>query len=81
MDQVRAKVRLKHCSLRTEQAYTGWIKRYILHFGKRHPRGLGASNVKQFLSRSQTEALIIIQSRRYRLAILANATSMPFIIT
>ncbi|MGD7035518.1 phage integrase N-terminal SAM-like domain-containing protein [Methylotuvimicrobium buryatense] len=50
MDQVRAKIRLKHYSIRTEQAYTEWIKRYILHFGKRHPRGLGASEVEQFLT-------------------------------
>jgi hypothetical protein len=33
-DQVRGKIRLKHYSIRTEQAYTDWIKRYILHFDK-----------------------------------------------
>lgn len=50
LDQVRAKIRLKHYSIRTEQAYTDWIKRYILHFGKRHPRDMGASEVAQFLT-------------------------------
>jgi len=50
LDQVRAKIRLKHYSIRTEQAYTDWIKRFILHFGKRHPRDLGASEVEQFLT-------------------------------
>jgi len=50
LDQVRAKIRLKHYSIRTEQAYTDWIKRYILHFGKRCPRDLGASEVEQFLT-------------------------------
>jgi len=50
LDQVRAKIRLKHYSIRTEQAYADWIKRYILHFGKRHPRDLGASEVEQFLT-------------------------------
>ena len=50
LDQVRAKIRLKHYSIRTEQAYANWIKRYILHFGKRHPRDLGASEVEQFLT-------------------------------
>jgi hypothetical protein len=29
LDQVRDKIRLKHYSIRTEQAYTDWIKRYI----------------------------------------------------
>ncbi len=33
-----------------EQGYTGWIKRYILHFDKRHPRDMGASQVEQFLA-------------------------------
>ena len=34
LDQVRGKIRLKHYSIRTEQAYTVWIKRFILHFDK-----------------------------------------------
>ena len=41
---------LKHYSLRTEQAYLDWIKRFILHFGKRHPRELGAPEVEAFLT-------------------------------
>ncbi len=50
LDQVRGKIRLKHYSIRTEQAYTDWSKRYILHFDKRHPRDLGAVEVEQFLT-------------------------------
>lgn len=50
LDQVRGKIRLKHYSIRTEQAYTDWIKRYILHFDKRHPKDLGAAEVEQFLT-------------------------------
>jgi len=50
LDQVRGKIRLKHYSIRTEQAYTDWIKRFVLHFGKRHPRDLGAAEVEQFLT-------------------------------
>lgn len=50
LDQVRGKIRLKHYSLRTEQAYVDWIKRYILHFDKQHPRDLGAVEVEQFLT-------------------------------
>lgn len=48
LDQVRGKIRLKHYSIRTEQAYTDWIKRYILHFDKQHPKDLGAVQVEQF---------------------------------
>ncbi len=50
LDQVRAKIRLKHYSLRTEQAYVDWIKRYIRHHGKRHPREMGAVEVEAFLT-------------------------------
>lgn len=38
LDQVRDKIRLKYYSTRTKQAYKDWIERYILNFGKRHPR-------------------------------------------
>ncbi len=41
LDQVRAKIRVKHYSIRTEQAYVDWIKRFILHFDKRHPNEMG----------------------------------------
>ncbi|MDH4216174.1 MAG: integron integrase [Gallionella sp.] len=50
LDQVRGKIRFKHYSIRTEQAYLDWIKRFVLHFGKRHPRDLGAAEVEQFLT-------------------------------
>ena len=60
MDEVRRRIRLKHYSLRTEQAYCGWIRRFIFANGKRHPRELGAGDVERFLSglavRSQVSA-------------------------
>jgi len=37
LDQVREATRLRHLSLRTEQAYFGWIRRYVLFHDKRHP--------------------------------------------
>jgi len=42
LDQVRARIRFKHYSIRTEQAYTDWIKRFVRHFDKMHPREMGA---------------------------------------
>jgi integron integrase len=50
LDQVRGKIRLKHYSLRTEQTYLDWIKRFIRHHGKRHPREMGAPEVEAFLT-------------------------------
>jgi hypothetical protein len=49
LDQVRGKIRLKHYSIRTEQAYVDWIKRFVLHFDKRHPAEMGAREVEAFL--------------------------------
>ena len=50
LDQVRGKIRLKHYSIRTEQAYVDWIKRFVLHFDKRHPNEMGAREVEGFLT-------------------------------
>jgi integron integrase len=50
LDRVRDKIRLKHYSLRTEQAYVDWIKRFIWHHGKRHPGDMGAPEVEAFLT-------------------------------
>ncbi len=50
LDQVRTRLRAKHYSLRTEEAYVHWIKRYILFHGKRHPCEMGAPEVEAFLS-------------------------------
>ncbi|MBU1424410.1 MAG: integron integrase [Gammaproteobacteria bacterium] len=50
LDLVRDKLRVKHYSIRTEQTYTGWIKRYIYFHGKRHPKDMGAAEVEAFLT-------------------------------
>ena len=43
-------IRFKHYCIRTEKSYTDWIKRYILHFDKQHPKDLGAAEVERFLT-------------------------------
>lgn len=50
LDQVVARLRVKHYSLRTEKTYVDWIKRYIWFHGKRHPQEMGAPEVEAFLS-------------------------------
>ncbi len=50
LDQVRELLRIRHYSIRTEQAYLQWIKRFILFHGKRHPRDMGAEELTRFLS-------------------------------
>lgn len=50
MDQVRDVLRVHHYSLRTEQSYLQWIRRYILFHGKRHPREMGEEEISAFLT-------------------------------
>src|SRR5436190_15473583 len=50
LDQVSDVARLRHLSLRTEQAYRTWIKRYILFHQKRHPKDLNEEHIRQFLT-------------------------------
>lgn len=58
LDQVRDKIRLKHYSIRTEQAYTDWIKRVVLFHNKRHPNAMGAGEVEQFLTHLAVEGKV-----------------------
>jgi integron integrase len=50
LDQVRDKLRVKHYSIRTEQTYSDWIKRYIYFHDKRHPKDMGAREIEAFLT-------------------------------
>jgi len=50
LELVREALRLRHYSLRTEQAYAYWVKRFVLFHSKRHPREMGAAEVASFLS-------------------------------
>jgi integron integrase len=50
LDQVRDLIRLRHYSIRTEEAYSRWIKEYILYHQKRHPSQMGEHEVSEFLS-------------------------------
>jgi integron integrase len=50
LDEVRTVLRVRHYSIRTEQAYLQWIRRFILFNDKRHPADMGAVEVSAFLS-------------------------------
>ncbi len=49
-DQLRGAIRLKQYSLRTEETYVGWYRRFVLWHGKRHPREMGTAEVEAFLT-------------------------------
>ncbi len=50
LDSVRHAIRLKHYSLRTEEAYLFWIKKYIHFHNVRHPQEMREEEIRQFLT-------------------------------
>lgn len=50
LDRVRLAIRVRHYSIRTEEAYVNWIRRYIVYHGKKHPSAMGAEEINAFLS-------------------------------
>lgn len=55
LDRLRAKTRLLHYSIRTEEAYADWCKRFILFHHKRHPSEMGGAEIERFLTHLATE--------------------------
>jgi integron integrase len=50
LERVRDAIRSRHYSLRTEQAYIFWVRRFILFHRKRHPETMGESEITEFLT-------------------------------
>ena len=50
LDQVRDAVRVKHYSIRTEQTYVAWTRRFVVYHNMRHPLEMGESEVEAFLT-------------------------------
>ncbi|HWO99322.1 MAG TPA: integron integrase [Methylococcus sp.] len=55
LDRLREAIRLRHYSIRTEQVYVDWVRRFILFHGKRHPQEMGAAEVTAFLTHLAVE--------------------------
>lgn len=50
LERMRIHLRTRHYSIRTEEAYIDWARRFILFHDKRHPQDMGAAEVEAFLS-------------------------------
>jgi integron integrase len=70
LDEIRSRLRLKRYSLRTEQAYLYWIRRYIQANGRRHPRELDGVAVERFLSRLATQDNVVPSTQNQALSAL-----------
>jgi integron integrase len=67
MDRVRSELRVRHYSIRTEEAYTSWIRRYI-QFHRRHPRDLDGEDLNRFLTHLAEEGRVAVSTQRQALS-------------
>lgn len=70
LDRVRLRIRRLGLAIRTEEAYVGWIRRFILACDKRHPETMGAREVEWFLSRLASEGKVSASTQNQALAAL-----------
>jgi site-specific recombinase XerD len=68
--RVRGAIRVRHYSLRTEEAYVYWIRRYVVYSGKRHPSELGPGHVTAFLSHLANEENVAAATQAQALSAL-----------
>jgi integron integrase len=68
LEQMRVVIRARHYSIRTEETYLSWVKRFILFHGKRHPRDMGAQEVQQFLSHLAVEGHVAASTQSQALS-------------
>src|SRR5215831_12863935 len=82
LDLVRIALRTKHYSLRTEEAYVGWIRRFILFHGKRHPLEMGEKEINIFLSSLAIQDGVSASTQNQALAgllfLYRNVLDVPF---
>lgn len=64
LEQVRARVRFKHYSLRAEPAYANWIRRFIRHCGKRNSREMSVDEVRALLTHPAVAGRVAASTRR-----------------
>src|SRR5438552_7613274 len=70
LDQVRETIRRKHYSIRTEEAYVDWIKRYIFFHNKRHPAEMAEPEIEQFLNHLAVQKKVAASTQNQALSAL-----------
>jgi integron integrase len=70
LDRLRAAIRARHYSRRTEKAYVAWARRYILFHGKRHPSEMGAAEMTQYLTSLATLGHVAASTQNQALSAL-----------
>ena len=70
LDQVRAALRRKHYSIRTEEAYVSWITRYVRFHQLRHPQELGGAEIEAFLTHLPVDEQVAASTQNQALSAL-----------
>ena len=70
LDQVRDAMRLKHYSLRTEETYIQWIRKFILFHGKKHPRDMAEPEITAFLTHLAVQGKVSASTQNQALSAL-----------
>jgi integron integrase len=68
LERVRAALRARHYSLRTEEAYVAWITRFILFHGKRHPADMAEAEINAFLTHLAVREKVAASTQNQALA-------------
>jgi integrase len=70
LDQLREQIRYLHYSLRTEEAYVFWVRKFVYFHGVRHPREMGQAEVEAFLTYLATQRKVSVSTHRQALSAL-----------
>lgn len=70
LEEARRTLRAKYYRMRTEEAYVGWMRRFILFHGKRHPREMGEPEVAAFLGDLATRHMVSASTQNQALSAL-----------
>jgi integron integrase len=68
LEALRASIRMRHYSLRTERTYSHWVRRFIVFHGMRHPREMGEVEITAFLSALATERNVAASTQNQALS-------------
>jgi integron integrase len=70
LDRVRQEMRRRNYSLRTEKSYVGWIRRFVLFNGKRHPAEMGEAEISRFLTHIAVDGKVSASTQNQALSAL-----------
>ncbi len=68
LDRTRSEIRVRHYSIRTEEAYVAWIRRFLRFHKMQHPRDMGAEEVNRFLTHLAVDKHVAASTQRQALS-------------